>query len=98
MNPFLVGLILPWLTAILVSHLQIYAVLVNWTSLVFGILVSIFCSLIMWTIQMEESMIHEANFKESIKMLVVQKTKEIEIDDPNKEQETESSVIGAARR
>ena len=40
-------------------------------------------------------MIHEANFKESIKMLVVQKGEVPEIEDPNKEQETESSVVGA---
>jgi uncharacterized protein YacL len=70
-NPYLIGLIIPWLTAILVSHLQIFAMLINWTSLLFTVIVSVFCSLLMWTIQMEESMIHENNFKESIRMLVV---------------------------
>lgn len=43
-------------------------------------------------------MIHEANFKESIKMLMVKKGEELEIEDPNKEQETESSVAGPVKR
>ena len=37
-----------------------------------GVIVSVVCSLLMWTTQMEEAMVHEVNFRESIAMLVVQ--------------------------
>jgi hypothetical protein len=46
----------------------------------------------MWTIQMEESMIHENNFKESIRMLVVSEPREILSEVEEKEQETEASA------
>jgi hypothetical protein len=45
--------------------------MINWISLTIGFFVSIICSLLMWTIQMEESIVHETNFRESMKMLVV---------------------------
>jgi hypothetical protein len=48
----------------------------------------------MWTIQMEESMIHENNFKESIRMLVVSEPQEIPSELEEKEQETEASTAG----
>jgi len=50
----------------------VYAYMINWTSLICVLVVSVVCSLLMWTTQMEEAMVHEKNFRESITMLVVQ--------------------------
>lgn len=71
-NQYLVGIFLPWLLACVLSHFQIFVHLVNLTSLVCGLLVAVVCSLLMWTTQVEETMVHETNFRESITMLVVQ--------------------------
>jgi hypothetical protein len=48
--------------------------MINWISLGFGFFVSISGSFLMWTMQMEESLIHETNFRESMKMLVISDT------------------------
>ena len=66
------GFIAPWLLAAVLNHLQVYALLITWTSLACGVVVSVISSLLMWTTQIEEALIHEINFKESISMLVVQ--------------------------
>jgi hypothetical protein len=58
-NQYIAGLVLPWLIAILGNHLQVFALLVNWTSLICVIQVSIFFSFLMWTTQLEESLVHE---------------------------------------
>jgi hypothetical protein len=71
-NQYLVGILLPWVMAAVLCHLQIYAQLINFTSLVCCANVAIVCSFLMWTTQLEESMVHQTNFKESITMLVVQ--------------------------
>jgi hypothetical protein len=70
-------------------------VIINWISLGLGFIVSIFTSQIMWTIQMEECMIHEGNFRESIKMLVVNEDTipDLEEAKEQKEQETEASIV-----
>ena len=88
-NQYLVGLFLPWFLAVIVSHLQIFALLINWTSLICVVGVSVVCSLLMWTTQMEESLVHETNFRESITMLVVQDDdKEMEDKDSDTERNT----------
>jgi len=88
-NQYLVGLFLPWFIAVIVSHLQIFALLINWTSLICVVGVSVVCSLLMWTTQMEESLVHETNFRESITMLVVQDDdKEMEDKDSDTERNT----------
>ena len=71
-NRYLVGLLLPWFISAIVSHLQIFVYLINWTSLICVMMVSVTCSLLMWTTQMDEALVHETNFRESITMLVVQ--------------------------
>jgi hypothetical protein len=40
----------------------------------------------MWTTQMEESMVHEFNFRESITMLVIQDKKDSDPDSDNSEE------------
>mmetsp|Transcript_34372 Transcript_34372/g.52658 ORF Transcript_34372/g.52658 Transcript_34372/m.52658 type:complete len:91 (-) Transcript_34372:401-673(-) len=70
-NQYLVGLVLPWVLAAIVCHLQAYALLLNWVTLSCSWVVSVVCSLLMWTTQIEEAIVHETNFKESIQMLVV---------------------------
>jgi hypothetical protein len=88
-NQYLVGLFLPWFLAVIVSHLQIFALLINWTSLICVVGVSVVCSLLMWTTQMEESLVHETNFRESITMLVVQDDdKEMEDKDSDTDRNT----------
>lgn len=79
-NQYLVGLLLPWFIAAIVSHLQIFVHLVNWTSLICVMMVSVVCSLLMWTTQVDEALVHETNFRESITMLVVQDDKETHSD------------------
>ena len=70
-NQYLVGIILPWILAIVLNHLQIFAILVNWTSLILIVSVSITCSFLMWATQMDEAITHEKNFRDSVKSLVV---------------------------
>lgn len=76
---------MPWLLASILSHLQIFAMLVNFTSLVCGLLVAVLCSLLMWTTQIEEALVHETNFRESITMLVVQDNESSEEVSANEE-------------
>lgn len=63
---------LPWMIAACVNHAQIFVHLINWTSLICLVFVSVICSLIMWTRQLEETLVHESNFRETVKILVVQ--------------------------
>lgn len=69
---YLVSLILPWLLAACINHLQIFVHLINWTSLICLVNVAVVSSVIMWARQLEETHVHESNFRETIKMLVVQ--------------------------
>lgn len=69
---YLVSLILPWLLAACINHLQIFVHLINWTSLLCLVNVAVISSVVMWTRQLEETHVHESNFRETIKMLVVQ--------------------------
>jgi hypothetical protein len=75
-------------------HLQIFAIMINWTSLICVIIVSVVCSLLMWTTQIEEAMVHEKNFRESITMLVVPPNEsESESDKEIKEDDDEDKVV-----
>ena len=46
--------------------------MINWTSLLCLVNVAVVSSVVMWTRQLEETHVHESNFRETIKMLVVQ--------------------------
>lgn len=61
-NQYLVGILLPWVLAAVLCHLQIFMQLVNFTSLVCCLNVAVVCSFLMWTTQLEESMVHQTNF------------------------------------
>ena len=69
----------------MLNHLQIYAILVNWTSLILIVSVSITCSFLMWATQMDEAITHEKNFRDSVKSLVVQDHQPRDIDDMSAE-------------
>jgi hypothetical protein len=54
-------------------------------------MVSVACSLLMWTTQMEEALVHETNFRESITMLVVPDQNEVsDVSSGERDSDTEA--------
>jgi hypothetical protein len=57
---------LPWLAGAVVTHLQVYSYLVNWTALVAGMCVQWVSPMFMWARASKEAGRYEANYRESM--------------------------------
>jgi len=63
---------LPWIAGVIVTHLQVYSYLINWTALVAGMWVQWVCPMFMWARATKEAHIFENNFKTSMQMLLAE--------------------------
>ena len=63
------GMILPWIFALFFNHLNIFAYIVNWTSLTSIVYVSFITPMILWQISLKEAAAFEINFKQSLQMI-----------------------------
>jgi len=63
---YFTGVILPWILGAIINHLQIFAYLINWTSLVTNLYVQFVCALFMWSKSVKEAQTFEENFKQSL--------------------------------
>lgn len=57
------GVILPWIVAAIINHLEIYDYLVNWTAIICSLYVQFVCPMFMWSKSVKEAQIYENNFK-----------------------------------
>jgi hypothetical protein len=60
---YFTGIILPWILGAVINHLQIFAYLVNWASLLAIIYVQFICPMFIWQKSIKEAFIYEANYK-----------------------------------
>lgn len=61
---------LPWLAGAVITHLQVYSYLVNWTALVAGMCVQWVSPMFMWAQAAKEANRYEANYRESMQMII----------------------------
>jgi hypothetical protein len=66
----LVASCLPWVAGALVTHLQVYSYLVNWTALAAGMCVQWVSPMFMWAQAAKEANRYEANYRESMQMII----------------------------
>ena len=67
----LIGIFLPWSLAAILVHMQCFVQLINFSTLICLSVVSISCTLLMWSLQLDEAMQHEQNFRETMRRLVI---------------------------
>jgi hypothetical protein len=83
----IVGVLVPWvLTAILV-HTQEFLQIMNYTTCCALSFISVFCTLIMYGTFLEQSMIHEKNFRDTLGKLVMLDEMGSDSDESDKDQE-----------
>lgn len=77
------GVILPWIVAAIINHLEIYDYLVNWTAIICSLYVQFVCPMFMWSKSVKEAQIYENNFKQSMQM-ILDKNVESEVEEKSR--------------
>jgi nicotinamide riboside transporter PnuC len=66
---YFTGVIFPWILGAIIYHLQLYAYLVNWSTLITCLYVQFICPMFMWSKSVKEAKVYEKNFKQSLQMI-----------------------------